>query len=68
MKIFYKVLILKEVKNILEKNRHKKNVDSGSTFKTFVGSKPMVKNGTNIMVIFVEYQQLIQKNDEYLQF
>jgi len=44
--------ILKKAKGSLGKNRHKKNVDSGSTFKTFEDSQPTVKNSTKVINIF----------------
>ena len=47
--IYCKLLILIEVKFFLENNRHKKNVDSGSTFKTFVDSLPRVKNTADVI-------------------
>ena len=36
---------------MMENGEKKKNVDLGSTFKTFVGSRPMVKNTTKIKTI-----------------
>ena len=43
---------MRELKSILERLRHKKNVDSGSTFKTFVDSLPRVKNDANVIHYF----------------
>ena len=52
--------ILKKASSFLEKYKHKKNVDSGSTFKTFVNSLPQVKNNTNIQNVF-KYEYLETK-------
>jgi len=41
-----------ELHIIVVKIRHKKNVDSGSTFKTFVNSLPKVKNNANVQNVF----------------
>jgi hypothetical protein len=50
LKIYLIVQILKEMKLTLELILNKKNVDSGSTFKTFVDSLHKVKNNANIQL------------------
>lgn len=49
--------ILQKLKSFLKK-RNKKNVDSGSTFKTFVDSLPKVKNSANIYNVLYFTSQL----------